>query len=371
MAADLIELGVRQIGGVHVVVAEPLFQVDDVPLQDPPHRRAPRQPQGQPLADLLHRGEELQLPPQLAVIPPFGLLQAGQIRVERFLGGKRDPVDALEHLPVLVPPPVRAGGAEQLDRLDPAGGRQMGTPAHVLEPVLAVEAHRIVGNPLEQFGLVCFPAALERPNRVVPPDGDPLDRLVALRQLAHPRLDRLQILGRKRPADVEVIVEPVLDRRTDRQFGLREQLPHGLRKQVRGAVPVDLPPGRVAKRQPLHRGIALERGGEIARRPVDPSGQDVAAARLRRERRERRPARIPPRRSIRELHRHLFHPGPPAPREIQTPPPAWDGGRRGSTHLPPSPGGTRRALSGAPGRHGHRLRLRGGLRPGTRAGLSA
>src|SRR5207302_11445717 len=153
---------------------------------------------------------------------------------------------------------------------------------------------------------------------------------------------------------------------------------YGLREQVRRAVPVDLFPARVAERQPLHRGITLERGGEIPRHAVDPSRQDVAAARLRRDRRERRPARIPARRSIRKRHRHLFHLGPPArpspasvPGKIQAPPPAWDGGNRGSTHLPPSPGGTRRAISGAPGRHEDRPRLRSGLRPGTRAGLSA
>jgi hypothetical protein len=64
--------------------------------------------------------------------------------------------------------------------------------------------------------------------------------LPALLDLLHLLLDGLEILGRERPLDVEVVVEAVLDRRADAQLGLGEQLLHGLRHDVRGGVAQDV-----------------------------------------------------------------------------------------------------------------------------------
>ena len=69
-----------------------------------------------------------------------------------------------------------------------------------------------------------------------------LDRDVALRDLGHALLDRGEIFGRERPLVREVVVEAVLDHRTDRHLRIGEQLLHRVRQQVRGRVADDFEP---------------------------------------------------------------------------------------------------------------------------------
>ncbi len=55
--------------------------------------------------------------------------------------------------------------------------------------------------------------------------------------LAHLGLDLLEVGGRQRPRQVEVVVEAVLDRRTDAELRVREELQDGRGHHVRRAVP--------------------------------------------------------------------------------------------------------------------------------------
>ena len=48
----------------------------------------------------------------------------------------------------------------------------------------------------------------------------------------HPGLDRAQVIGRDGPGQLEVVVEAVLDRRSDAQLGTREELEDGLGQDV-------------------------------------------------------------------------------------------------------------------------------------------
>src|SRR2546425_11788220 len=52
------------------------------------------------------------------------------------------------------------------------------------------------------------------------------ERVVRRRDLAHLRLDLRQVLGRERRGHPEVVVEAVLDGRTEADLGAREQLSH-------------------------------------------------------------------------------------------------------------------------------------------------
>jgi hypothetical protein len=63
---------------------------------------------------------------------------------------------------------------------------------------------------------------------------------VLLGQRLHARLDALEILGGEGALVGEVVIEAVVDDRTDGDLGLGEQVLHGLRQQVRGAVADDL-----------------------------------------------------------------------------------------------------------------------------------
>lgn len=64
-----------------------------------------------------------------------------------------------------------------------------------------------------------------------------VEALPALEDLEHPLLDPGQVLGVERLGDLEVVVEPVLDRRSDAQFRLRKQVLDGLGQDVRGRMP--------------------------------------------------------------------------------------------------------------------------------------
>ena len=94
----------------------------------------------------LFDAEEPQLPAQAAVVPALGLLQELQVLFEFLGGGKGGAVDALQHGPVLVAPPVGPGGGGELEGLEKAGGGDVRAAAEIDEIPLAVEAHLALGQ---------------------------------------------------------------------------------------------------------------------------------------------------------------------------------------------------------------------------------
>src|SRR5207245_11118367 len=64
----------------------------------------------------------------------------------------------------------------------------------------------------------------------------PLFRSILFYLLAHAPLDLLQILGRQRPAEINVIVETVLDDRTDAELRFRKHFLNAGRHDVRQRV---------------------------------------------------------------------------------------------------------------------------------------
>ena len=76
--------------------------------------------------------------------------------------------------------------------------------------------------------------------------------LALLDDLAHSRLDCLEIIGGERLWHVEVVVEAVLDRRPDTQLGLGEDLLNRLRHDVRSRVTHDGAPLIRIGRDGLH-----------------------------------------------------------------------------------------------------------------------
>ena len=189
--------------------------------------------------------EQVELDAEPAVVALLGLLAPPQVAVELLLGRPGRAVDALEHRPLLVAAPVRPGGAEQLERPDLAGARDVRAAAQVDERTLPVERGRRHRRAV----------ALRRGQQVV--DDLDLERLVVLdlerarlgrRQLAqlervvggdalaHPRLDRGQVVGRQRAGQLEVVVEAVIDDRPDPELRAGEQVEHRLGQDVRGGM---------------------------------------------------------------------------------------------------------------------------------------
>src|SRR6266446_542274 len=77
---------------------------------DPPARME----DGEPRADLLREGEQIEFCSELAVIAPLRLLEAVEVLRQVLLGRPGGAVDALEHRALLVPPPVRTVDRRQL-----------------------------------------------------------------------------------------------------------------------------------------------------------------------------------------------------------------------------------------------------------------
>jgi hypothetical protein len=123
----------------------------------------------------------------------------------------------------------------------------------------------------------------------------PHERLVVIDDLAHAGLDRREVVVAERAPvrEVEVVVEAVLDRRSDRELGAGEQLRDGLGHHVGGRVAQDVTPGlgvvgddrdcrAVGQRAPEVDLVAVDGGGD--RRPGEPRadrGGDVAGGRPR------------------------------------------------------------------------------------------
>ena len=164
--------------------------------------------------------EQIHLPAEPAVVASLGFLEAIEIRFELPLVRPGRAVDALEHLVARVAAPIRA---RELGELEPEAeaprGRQVGAAAKIDEAALTVQADGLVRRDrADDLGLVLLPLAAKELDRGVTLPDLADDRLVAGDDLAHARLDALEVLGRKGFLAGEIVVEPVLDRRTDRDL---------------------------------------------------------------------------------------------------------------------------------------------------------
>src|SRR5207245_5354463 len=155
--------------------------------------------------------------------------------------------DALQLRIALVATPVRAGDREELERPDHAGPLDVRPLAQVDEAVLLVQAALSVLN----FGvavlvraflreladlvdLVVLFAIAEELERLGHGHVTMLERRVLLHDLAHLRFDLLEIVGRERTREVEVVVEAVLGGRPESELRLREELEDGAGHDMRG-----------------------------------------------------------------------------------------------------------------------------------------
>ena len=192
---------------------------------------------------LVPEHEQAQLLAQLPVVPLFGLLNPGQIFVQLVLFGEGDAVDALESLPVGVPPPVSgvAGGKLQGVALNAAGGVQVGAGAQVGKLPLLIEGDdRILGQVMDELYLVWLALLLHELNRLRPGQLKPLQLQLLLADLPHLPLDLLQMLRGKGEGGVHVVVPALVDRGTNGQLHLGPQPLNRLGHHMGTGMPVGL-----------------------------------------------------------------------------------------------------------------------------------
>jgi hypothetical protein len=151
----------------------------------------------------------------------------------------------------------------------------MSLNAAQVEPVaLPVQADVLVGRDArDDLGLVVLADLLERLDRLVARHDPAFDLEVGLGELVHLLLELREVLGRERPLEREVVVEPVLDDGTDRDLGFRVDRLHGLREQVRGRVTDDLEAVLVLGRDDGDLRVALDQVGGVDELAVDATCQ--------------------------------------------------------------------------------------------------
>ena len=97
----------------------------------------------------------------------------------------------------------------------------------------------------------------------------PLDRQIAVDDLAHPLLDLGEILGREGLLADEVVIEAVLRRGTERDLRSGVELLHRLGQHVRRVVAQQLERVRVARCHDADLGVAIDHMGEVDHLAVD------------------------------------------------------------------------------------------------------
>src|SRR3990170_2927432 len=173
-------------------------------------------------------GEEIEVAAELAMVALLRLVETPEVPVEIFLRVPGGAVDPLQHRPRLVAAPVRAGGVEQLEGAEPPGRIDVTAAAQVLEAAVAVEGDGLavrLGQVVHDLDLERLAALLEQLDRLAPREVlRALEWQVRGLLLAHLALDLLEVRRGQRARQIEVVVEPVLDRGADAELRLREQL---------------------------------------------------------------------------------------------------------------------------------------------------
>ena len=165
--------------------------------------------------------EEVEVASQYAVVPLARLLDPLEMFVQGLLRLERRAVYPLEHLALLVAAPVGPRHTEQLERGNPARGRDVRPGAEVLELAVTVRRDlltlRYLSDDLQLQRLV-------RVHRkgLFPPVLVELERQVLSDDLSHRGLDLLEVCVAEGFRGQEVVVEAVLRGRPDGQPGLRK-----------------------------------------------------------------------------------------------------------------------------------------------------
>ena len=173
--------------------------------------------------------EEVKILAKLPVVPPLDIGQVVEIKPQLLGIGPGGAVDAGEHRVLLVATPVCTGYRQELERIGVQLLRRldMWTAAQVGEAALVVDRDRLtIWDGVKQLELELL--AREHLPGLIARDLYPPELLAAGDDRLHTGADLLKIALDQLTRKFEIIVEPVLDRWTDRNLRIGEHLEHGL-----------------------------------------------------------------------------------------------------------------------------------------------
>ena len=148
----------------------------------------------------------------------------------------------------------------------------MRAAAQVDEITLLVEGDRLAGrNRLDELNLERLVVLFVEGDRLVTGPYIADDRLVTVDDLVHARLDGGKVLVAERGLAMEIVIEPVFDRRADGDLCLWIQLENRLSHHMRGIMPDGGENGVILCCQECQRGISLNLAGHIPFLAIDNS----------------------------------------------------------------------------------------------------
>ena len=223
---------------------------------------------------LLLEMEQVHLAAEASVIALLGLLELLQVVVELFLGRPCGRVDAGQHRVFGIAAPIGARHLHELEGVADLAGRGHVRTAAQVEPVaLGIDLEILAfGNRVNQLDLVGLAFLLEDLASLVAAPHFLGEGFVARDDLPHLRLDGGEILRGEGLVAGEVVIEAVLDHRTDGHLRSREKLLHRFCEHMRGIVPDQLQRARVLAVEELDPGILGDRIGQIRHGAVEGHG---------------------------------------------------------------------------------------------------
>ena len=198
-----------------------------------------RQPHGQTFTHTVAEEEEFHFLTNLAVVALLGFLEFFEIFVEQFLFRERDAIDTCHHRTFLVATPVGSSHREHLHGLDGSRRCEVGTAAKVGEITLCISCDVSVFQFGNQFVLVRLTAVAEELQGIFLRYVAAHERFLALHEFLH-LLFNLWEVGHAQSHAFgwhDVVVETILDGRTDAELCARPEFLQGLGHEVGRSVP--------------------------------------------------------------------------------------------------------------------------------------
>ncbi len=197
-----------------------------------------------------------------------------QVLLEVFLLGPGRAVDPLKHFVAMVASPVGAGHLHELEDLELARGRHVRASTEVDEVALAVERDLLAcRNAGDDLGLVMLTHGLKKAHGSIAVHDLSGHGLVLAGQFAHLRLDGGEVFRRQRALVGEIVIEAIVDHRTNRDLKVWEQALGGVGQQVRRGVPDDVQALWVFLSDDGQRRVLVDEVMGVNQLSVDPPGQ--------------------------------------------------------------------------------------------------
>ena len=271
MSGDFVKLALCHIRGLCQQVAALVLLVLNPALKKLYNLCALWQQDRQTLSDVVNRCEVFQLSAKLVMVALLRFFKALEVRVKLVLRGESRAVNTGEHLVLFAAAPVCARNRRELESLYGRCAHKVRACAKVGEITLLEEADwlALVRVLAAKLNLIRLAKLLKILYSLIGSHCKLLEPYALLYNLLHLRLNLRESVGSKRLLGVEIVVETVVDSRTNRKLCRGIKALYRLRENVRSGVVKRALPLLVRECQKSYRAVAVDYGAQVCRRAVN------------------------------------------------------------------------------------------------------